>query len=402
MLILTFEGFTPVVLSAYGGNFGATPNLDRMAAAGWLVDRAITTRRRGIDNLAAWLAAEWPAAGITLITDSPAAANVIDERTVGEIQTIDNQPVGAAKPAGDAETSLGQLLAAAAERLDDPDRPAPEVLWLHSDFLVRRWDGATPVDTAFATLDDEPEIDDRPDWTVDLHNGEATDEELHTMRIAADALLPADQEDDEPLLPIPRLDVTEPPSLAIGDDDDPDLMVTWGQTYADQVALIDRLVPLTAALAAMFPGGAATRVIAGTSGFSLGQNGWISATEGPLRSGSIEVPWIVVPVPAPTDRVAMRLPGPVAADGLIDQLCGRRIDDGFDAWVEAVAHRGDEMSAAVRTEEAGRPVATTTRGWFHNVDDGTLFLKPDDRFDANNIADRRPDVVDQFGSIHPI
>ena len=398
MLILTFDGFTPVVLSGHGGNFGATAHLDRMAAEGWTVDRAVVTRRRGRDNLAAWLRIGWPAGSITLMTDCQTAAADADCDSVGEVHTIAVDAVDDPKPIFDADTSLGRLLSAAGEVLTGSELDSASILWIHSDFLIRRWDGSTPVDQAAPSP--EPEVDERPDFTVPLLDGEASDEELETMRIAADALLPADEDEgDEPLMPIERLDVTEPPSLRLAADDDPDLMVTWGQTYADQVALIDRLVPLTGSLAELFGGGGTTRVVAGTSGFSLGQNGWVAADAGPLRSGNVEVPWIVLPHPPQANQVSVRIAGPLSADELVAELAGGQASDLTARWVDAVVHRGDAMSAAVVIIEEEREDAITTRGWFHNRADGSLFLKPDDRYDVNDVSDRRQDVVEQLGSV---
>ncbi len=61
------------------------------------------------------------------------------------------------------------------------------------------------------------------------------------------------------------------------------------QTYGCQVRLVDRMVTLL--LQAIQSSEVETTfVLMGTSGFQLGQNGWIGHRAGPLRSPEIHVP----------------------------------------------------------------------------------------------------------------
>ena len=70
-------------------------------------------------------------------------------------------------------------------------------------------------------------------------------------------------------------------ALSVSDDDDPDLLFAWMNRYANQVNTIDASIDW---LLEALPDRRATLMLAGSSSFALGENGWIGHHCGPLRS----------------------------------------------------------------------------------------------------------------------
>jgi hypothetical protein len=255
------------------------------------------------------------------------------------------------QPASDvAETHFARLIAAAVERAarTEPCR----LIWIHSRFLTAIWDA--PLELS-SSADFDFEVPNEPD------EDESAAEESTVS--------------------------TQPPSMELTDEDDPDLVSNWMRVYACQVRLIDLLVGV---LLDSIPTEDATVVIAGTSGFRLGQGGWIGHRVGPLRSADVRVPLIV------------SRGGPLHVPQLTP---GHRFND--------LLNRTFEESSAVCTPEQwcvsasqANPIsiqsdraiaAVCSSQWFYVQDsDGSehLYLKPDDIDDFNDIGRLREDVLE--------
>ena len=98
-------------------------------------------------------------------------------------------------------------------------------------------------------------------------------------------------------------DQVQPPQFKLGDEEHPDLVATWMRTYGCQLKLIDELLGVLRDAVQDID---VTIVVAGTSGFSLGENGWIGHRCGPLRSCHLHLPIVI-------DRV-----GPLRCPQLFD------------------------------------------------------------------------------------
>lgn len=341
-------------------------------------------------------------------------------------------------------TAIGQLFAALVERLQEvteaesPDAAAGSpwsVLWLHSDLLARHWDAPRwlfPVDEVGepAEASDELDEDEYEDAEDEIEEFDVEVEaEVRFADFSDDSLereIPFEpvSEDFRPpsyafdLLPDPSFDPTlageaerddgppelvdsvTPPHYRIGSDDHPDWVMTWMQTYGCQVRLIDQLIAMVSETIKQLDPSIGLAVV-GTSGFSFGQNGWIGHRAGPLRSPQIHVPAIVQDPSGPM----LRWPKLSSLAEVVQRIVPGQQAPSPEFWAglsdfepqrgEATAQR---QTPEVRTRSDRATSAITTDQWFfvHDEAAARLFLKPDDRDDVNDVADRCRDVVDEF------
>ena len=344
-------------------------------------------------------------------------------------------------------TAIAQLFAALVERLQEVDEAESSgtetgspwsVLWLHSDLLARHWDAPRwlfPVD--------EPDEATETSEELDEDEYEDADEEIEEFEVEVEVDFSDDSlerefpfepvsEDFRPpsfafdLLPDPAFDPTleeqseqekgppelvnsvTPPSYRIAPDDHPDWVMTWMQTYGCQVRLIDQLIAMVAQMIKQIDPNIGLAVV-GTSGFSFGQNGWIGHRAGPLRSPQIHVPAIVHDPTGPmlrwprlaslTEVIQRIVPGRAAPLpdfwAKLSEIEPQRVDESEN---ESTGTPANDTSPEVRTRSDRATSAITTDQWFfvHDEAAARLFLKPDDRDDVNDVADRCRDIVDEF------
>ena len=369
LIVLTFEGLVTSALGCYGSSWNSTPAVDRLASLGCVWDRWIAPSDDPREVFKRWMQTEtggedwlhpWRHRGRTdLITDDPSLielgfANGFDDSCL--IQQLD--PL-ADRPAEEIEaTQLGQMVATAIDR--SSRSPPWSLLWLHSRFLTQRWD-------APRLMDDLGEESVVPNEDVELLQFEPTDE----------------------LVSIPPVfEQVTPPQLRIEETSHPDLITSWMTTYGCQIQLIDDLIGVM--LQAM-DGQDTVVVLASTSGFSLGQNGWIGHRAGPLRSCHARLP-LIISCDGPLR--SMRLSSTDCLPELIRQLAdpSRPLIDP-DQWIQTDA----EFEPRIVTQGDGR-YAVTTPNWFLVCADQQqeLFLKPDDVEDANNVSRLRTEVVNRI------
>lgn len=380
--MLSLEGLTPAALGCYGSSWNQTPAIDAIASTGCVWDRWLATTDRpsemfhqmmdGIDQTPSWKN-NWQARGnIDLITDVAEIAESFETLPFDRMLSLHDrqQDDGESRPADDlVDTQMGQLVAAALER--DSEDEDWSILWLHSDFLTTRWDAPRYM----GLIDEVDEAPLTPSDDVEL---------LETECSVAERL--------EKLPPI--FDDISPPALQVTDEIHPDLITSWMRTYGCQIRLIDVLLEiLLTSLKADDP----HVLIVGTSGFQLGQNGWIGHRQGPLRSADIRVPMII------SDLGPLHLPHLSGGDTfpqILDQLanhanpeCGQSMPWSPESWCRS------DATASVTTQSDRTTHAVTTPDWFYVQDADQsehLFLKPDDIDDFNNVARLRPDIVEQF------
>jgi len=181
--------------------------------------------------------------------------------------------------------------------------------------------------------------------------------------------------------------------VVLSEQDDPDWVFAWMQRYAAQVRIIDAMLDVMVASTTLRR---ARWVIAGTSGFSLGQNGRIGHRIGPIRSPEIRLP-LVVSTGGP-----LRVPTLESADGfpdLLQRLAAAAPLVEPEAWFAGQ----EEFAPQVRTDSDRAACAVTSPKWFltesnEPAESPRLFLKPDDTDDVNDVARLRRDVVDTLAS----
>lgn len=372
LIVLSLEGLSTSALGCYGSTWNRTPAIDAIASTGVVWDRWIAAAddpqallRDAIAKSVDGWDCDWCEDGsVELLTDAQTdiAEGSCFDRTVVVPQTA---PVATDVPAEDlVETQLGRLIAAAIQR-DEQEDPW-SVLWLHSDYLVRRWDAPREL----FPIDDELDFSDEPSEEIELLNMEG--DETGT---------------DERIPPI--FDDVIPPRITVDDRTDPDLVISWMRTYGCQIRLLDVMIEvLLNSLGADDP----QVVLLGTSGFRLGQGGEIGHRVGPLRSPDIRLPMIV------SDVGPLRVPQAVSSDRL-RQLLGNLYRNRAPIITEESWSGSDAEEQIVTVSDRAQSVVTT-RKWFfvRDVDSSEhLFLKPDDIEDFNDVGRLRPDVVSQLG-----
>lgn len=451
-VVISLDAFANLAIGAYGSSWNATPNIDSMASRGITWDRAIAASDDTLQTLReCWTApceipkhgdggdADWIArcrqhGRVELILSDDSGGRDQSQRLAqlaGEVGfdrcTMVEANLGD-EPSEEIEsTAIAQLFAALVDRMQEtPEAKEPgeapasswSVLWLHSDLLARHWDAPRwlfPVDEADGPdeASDQPDEDDGDEYE-DAEDG--AEDEIEAFEPASDTFRPPSYsfdllpdpsfdptlEDDEeqPDGPPELVDTVTPPDYRIAPDDHPDWVMTWMQTYGCQVRLVDQLIAMVAETIKQLDPGIGLAVV-GTSGFSFGQNGWIGHRAGPLRSPQIHIPAIVQDPLGPM----LRWPRLSSLAEVIQRIVPGHAAPSPEFWagLSEFEPRRDEATAArktpeVRTRSDRATSAITTDQWFFVRDEDAtrLFLKPDDRDDVNDVADRCRDVVDEF------
>jgi hypothetical protein len=375
LIILSLDGLATSALSCYGSSWNRTHAIDALASKSAVWDRLIAISDdprevlRGTFASTAWTRAFRRHGTIELLTDVPAVVDGFTDTCFDRIETLD---VAGRRdvPAGElVDTQLGQLIAAAVERNAQEDPWS--VLWLHSGFLTSCWDAPRDLFPI-----DDSELDYGPSDELELLEAEQTlDEELASI---------------QPIFP-----ETIPPQVRLDSNSHPDLINSWMRTYGCQIRLLDVMVEvLLESLGECDP----QFVLLGTSGFQLGQNGWIGNHVGPLRSPEIRLPLIV------SDCGPLRIPQLTGSDvlpRLLEQLGDRDLEADTRIPLTAPANWSSSVanSLAVATTSQRSLRAITTPSWFCVRDaDATehLYLKPDDIEDFNDVGRIRTDILDHL------
>lgn len=373
--MITLAGLTPAAISCFGSSWNRTPAIDNLAADGVCWDRVVchTTESNQI-----WL--NWFQQTVTadtdsrhiVITDDIDLARLVRDGDFASRCEVIEQPIRSATDASPAESidqsHVASLFRTATDRLN-VDTPAATV-WLHSRFLLDCWDAPREL----FPIDDVIEDDfDEPGDEV----GDAIDAEAEPACLSI-------------------FDTVIPPTHKITKSDDIDLAMAWMRTYGCQVRLIDHLLD---DLIEVCEQADVPIILAGTSGFALGQNGFIGHAAGPIRSCHIGVPVV-------TNRGGpLRIRQVMGTDQFAPAIVeiGSNRDDWLKPQTWATTNQttstGDEIQPLITTATDQAKQCVHTADWFYVRDlndDDALFLKPDDLHDANNVKRLKPGVVDAF------
>ena len=352
--------------------------LDSLAAEGCLWDRWICEEVDPTRVFKSWLPesdssswlSAWQERGpVELISDDKEVIDVATKSAFDSLCLVEARENR--EPVHEIEnTKFAQLIAAAIERIDEGE--PWELLWLHSNALSTRWDAPRWLVGAEEDSADAVEMESEPS---DYNEHVDSDQEMHGL---------AD-------LPPVFADVS-PPQIALDSNSHPDLVTSWMTTYACQLRLIDDLLGV---LASSIGGSDTGIVVTGTSGFSLGQNGFIGHMLGPLRSCQISVP-MIVSLGGPV-RIRSLTPSRSFSTALAELAKGDQLVDPVNWTIE----HGDFDPYVMSAGQNARSI--TTQKWFYVSDVTTdsasherLFLKPDDVNDVNDVSRLRKEVVERF------
>ncbi len=375
IVIITAEGLATAALSCYGSSWNPTPEFDEIASRGCVWDRLIAASTDPLDVLGVWMDASggsWRSPNhsrgtIELFTDDARVAQHPSAVRMDYVDLIGERAFRTrTRPYERVEqTRMGRLFASAMDRMTQPNPPG--VLWIHTSSLVSTWDAPRYL----AVVDDEVWEDDAPSEEVEL------------------IVHPSDDE-LAPEKPAAFFDTITPASLQLKVDSHPDLAMSWMRTYGCQVRLLDLLIGVVRDFE---PCNHAKLVIAGTSGFALGENGWIGSGAGPIRSSRLRLPLVM------SKPRSLRVPHLISSDA-VPSLLGRLSGESEPVvseseWVQAQS----ELEPRIRIRGDEQTCLLATPGWFlveEPTSEPQLFLKPDDAADVNNVARLREDIVQQL------
>lgn len=376
--MIAVDGLRASAIGAYGNAWYETPALDAFASESHVVDwmwcdspsneafyrAALYGRPHSSESALVVsspvatpsLAALLGQAGIlaSLTTDDAAVAEASDFPEVCQVETQASRSAASIE-----ETTLSQLFAVAAEQLQ---ASKPGLFWLHARGFHGPWDA--PMAMRAALLDEE-----------------------------------------DP----PPTEFVAPPSLApIAEQDE---ALAYRAAYAAQAMVLDDCVAgLLAALAESPRDGDTLVVVVGTRGFALGEHGVVGVDSRNLYSELLHVPCLLrLPQteapPARSSSLAM----PIDLFATLLNWFGVALPADFRPVVDLLTCEygsappiGRQWIAAhgVDGELAVRTAAWMLRRAPASRDGGPpgveLYAKPDDRWEANEISDRCPDVAERL------
>ena len=380
MLIVTVDRLPAWLLPLAGCTWVATPALDALAGRGLVLDRLTAASDAAGDTLAAlggrgpgdggdsWpLLAAASAAGwapVMVTDDADVAAAMPGEVTVEQVPLILPPRLAATE----TETAFGRLFTVALRTLE-ADRH--RLVWCHASSLATSWDAPRSFREAYLDPDDPPP----PEGAA-------------------------------------------PPDVPVDADTDPDLVMGLRQVFAGQVTLLDScfamLLDAVAERAAHAPW---TLVFAGVRGMPLGLHSRIGCGPLPPYAELIQLPAVLVDhrermaaqryggltTPADLGRTLLDLigggtGGSRPAAGGADPRGGRSLLGLLDAW------QGPDRDRVICTASQG--VAVSTPAWHLVCPEGDgppgrprLYARPDDYFDACDVADRSVEAAEELAAI---
>lgn len=360
LVVIAVDGLRASALGAYGNTLFPTPALDRLASESISFDRFVLdsvdlpdiyrSLLGGVHAMAPdrdlpkpTLGESLAASGFVshLVTDEPQLVHHPSLSGIDEVTLLDTDTTQAASTA--TETATGQVLAAAAEvALSLTDGDKPPLLWVHLRGCCGPWDAP-------------PEL--------------------------ADSLVEEEDPPLEPSIAIPQ--GTVPP----GDPDDGAFFATC--RYAGQIMAFDQcLEAFLATLPLIWPATPPALLLLGTRGFALGEHGTLG--QGGLYSEQLHTP-LLVRLPDQSQGLARShsLVQPHQLSEMLGQLASGEFVQPTDGGL-AVSQCGGRV--ALRTHDwlaVELPPSDSSHPW-------ELYVKPDDQWEANDVASLCHDEIEQF------
>jgi arylsulfatase A-like enzyme len=375
VLIVAVDGLRASSLGAYGNTTFPTPALDQFAAESLLLDASFATSA----DLASIYRALWQSwHPLRPATNGDAASLprlfaqhgyrttlVTDERELFSLPKADHFHERIVVNASDANRlSIAGAFAAARESITPVQGTVgeqPQMIWLHTRGLYDRWQA--PVELQLSLLDE-----------------------------------------GDP----PPVEAGEPPDFEITRQDDPDTSFRYGCAYAAQVMWLDDC--WGDLMACVSDAGSIEKwlvMLIGVRGFPLGEHGRIGGVDLRLYVEQLHVPWLMrfpdgrgqlsrcasltthldlLPTMATWlaestsgEQSLARLAPPSACDGLSLLPLFSAVNS---PWRDAILSSNDD-NLTLRTSE-----------WSLRKNQvAELFVRPDDRWEANDVAALCPDVA---------
>jgi hypothetical protein len=372
-IVLVIDRLGAGFLGPYGNTWLDTPHFNRLASESLLVETAMAdavelplayrawwTGRHALEPVSDSRLALPQAAGeagltTVLITDESVVAELPEAAAFAERIIVPQPEVQQAAQAIE-ETDLARLFFAAIERLQAENEPA--MLWIHARGMAGPWDAPAALRQQFA-------------------------------------------DEDDPLPP----EFVEPPRRYLPEDFDPDELLGIVHAYAGQVALADACLGLLLEAIGESPLNDALVAVTSPRGYPLGEHRRVGGSD--LFGELVHVP-LFVRVPG-VQQHALRVPGLVQPPDLFATLA-----EWFGLPIGSPTVFGQSLLPATGGEAlVPRQVACSTAqsqrlvrspAWLLRevvVDDEIyrqLFAKPDDRWEANEVAARCGEIAEQLAA----
>ena len=415
VIVFVLDGWSANFLGPYGNTWVETSTLNRLARDGLLIQYALTDT----PELMSVYSSYWQGRHATC-PPNPAAASIGDLLAANNLRThlitdeplIARHPLAARNssvtfvelpmidhPATDpTQTQFAQFLASVTETLE---QETADCLWIHARAFSGAWDA--PYSLRLALSDEE---DPDPPRLV----------------------LPPDAANAN------KLDCDESGEIGLNDED-PD--IAWGlaRAYAAQVMTVDRCLEFFFDVLDRHPyWGEALLLLTSPRGFPLGEHRQTGLAGAPLFGELLHIPMILRRPDEPGVLLrsqALAQPPSVFATVLDwlnierDQRCtgarsllplfsaarcvssdgankeNQRVEqDGFDRCVSVTLGEQSLRTPGwfLRNVECAasdaRQADHTDKGTHKDTAEPTLYVKPDDRWEANEVADRCQSIVE--------
>lgn len=437
-VVITIEGLGARWLGAWGNSQVATPVLDQFAGSAWLVENALAIHGDPVRQIRNWLSPPEPTgtgdraarswlqdlkhAGLAAVayTDSSDFARLA-ESCFDEVVEV---PTGEShQPAPDIQsTSLSAFMAGAAELWKVLPRHGT-LLWIHTRGLRLAWDAPRELRMAFKGEEDPepPESVTPPELMLDPEAADDRDQIAgwqqslaaqiavldHALSILLDAI-DLDTSSEDPDTDLYGEGLCDQDGFDEADDDagrdqvDP---VDGNEPESDSADGSDSLAANQQerehAPDHAFPGPAADAplvLLSAPDAWGIGEHWRI----GPVLADNCYDEYLHVPLlirfPESTES-PVRIPELVAADRITAILAG---------WLQSTppVNLLDSSPVPVRQRqvlwsrrESGGFIRT--HGWklVCRGDQRELYVKPDDRWEQNDVANRCPEVVAELSAL---
>ncbi len=357
-IVIVIDGWQTNLIGCYGNTWIKTPELDQLAAESFIFDQAILESVELDEVYRSWWSEEksLSLSGVAqqVITDEEKLTRFLAHGSTAE--PIFVPPPNKRRMAEEiSETHFANLFAVATDWLLEPS--APFCLWLHSRGLWNHWDAPYNFRKQYADQDDPPP----PDLVV-------------------------------------------PPSRILDENFDPDELLGFQQAYAGQVALLDTC--LGTMLDTVREKSNTLIIVAGCRGFPLGEHRVVGDAQRNAFSELIHFPLLVRD---PTGRGQLaRSSALVKPSDIRSTLTewfrpnGQFIDSSQPSqttglWPLILGERTelrDRIATRIGDQEHSlRTVMWHLRSLGSDPSCSELYVKPDDRFEANDVSSRCGEVV---------
>ncbi len=345
-IVLSIDGLGARALGAYGNSWYKTAHFDHLAAYGLLIEQVLATDPEKLETLgdACEQLLRQPEIEWLLLTDNRAVCEALQEQVANATLL---QPLCNDQPAEDwTECEMTRFFSAAIEAAEEL-QPG-QLLLLHTDSLTRCWDAPLSFREALG-----------------------------------------DEEDPPPL------DSTSPPSLHLEADADPDQLLGWQQAYGAQVQVLDNCLGVLLDWIEEQPAEAQPLLlVTAPRGFPLGEHRLVGYCEPQLYDELLHLPalWRV-----PGESLsAVRAPDLMTLPELF-ALAVAWVENQVQAFGRFVANPLPGPSAPLVARARGM-AAVRTNDWKLIVSEERteLYVKPDDRWEQNDVHDRCRDVVEEL------